>query len=76
MRQQSLNTDGFEKFRKPTRKEIFLKDMEQIIPWKALSQVIKPYYPGPKLQVRSWLPHTTTARLAACAVMPPETRLR
>lgn len=48
MRQQSLNTDGFEKFRKPTRKEIFLKDMEQIIPWKKLCQVIKPYYPMPK----------------------------
>ena len=48
MRQQSLHTDGFEKYRKPTRKEIFLKDMEQIIPWKELCQVIKPYYPKPK----------------------------
>ncbi len=48
MRQQSLHTDGFEKYRKPTRKEIFLKDMEQIIPWKELCQVIKPFYPKPK----------------------------
>jgi len=29
MRQQSLHTDGFEKYRKPTRKEIFLKDMSK-----------------------------------------------
>jgi len=48
MRQQSLHPDGFEKYRKPTRKEIFLKDMEQIIPWKELCQVINPYYPKPK----------------------------
>jgi len=41
MRQQSQNTDGFEKCRKPTRKELFLKDREQIIPWKGLYQVIK-----------------------------------
>lgn len=48
MRQQSLQPDGFEKYRKPTRKEIFLKDMEQIIPWRELCQVIKPYCPKPE----------------------------
>jgi len=48
MRQQSFAADDFEKFRKKTRKEIFLDEMEQIIPWKALSKVIKPYYPKPK----------------------------
>jgi len=45
MRQQSFATDDFEKYRKKTRKEIFLDEMDQIIPWKALSKVIKPYYP-------------------------------
>ncbi len=48
MRQQSLESNGFEKYRKSTRKEIFLNDMEEIIPWKELGQVIKPYYPKPK----------------------------
>lgn len=48
MRQQSFQAEEFEKYRKPTRKEIFLKDMDQIIPWKELCQVIKPYYPRPK----------------------------
>ena len=48
MRQQSFVTDDFEKYRKKTRKEIFLEEMDRIIPWKALSKVIKPYYPKPK----------------------------
>jgi len=48
MRQQSFATDDFEKYRKKTRKEIFLEEMDRIIPWKALSKVIKPYYPKPK----------------------------
>jgi len=48
MRQQSFAADDFEKYRKKTRKEIFLEEMDRIIPWKALSKVIKPYYPKPK----------------------------
>ena len=38
----------FEKFRKNTRKERFLNDMESIIPWRELSAVIEPFYPNPK----------------------------
>ena len=48
MRQQTLAGNGFEKYRKKTRKELFLEDMEQIIPWKELTAVIEPYYPKPK----------------------------
>ncbi len=48
MRQRSFASDDFEKYRKKTRKEVFLEEMDQIIPWKALSKVIKPYYPKPK----------------------------
>ena len=47
MRQQSFASDDFEKYRKKTRKELFLEEMDRIIPWKA-SKVIKPYYPKPK----------------------------
>lgn len=47
MRQQSL-TDGFEKHRKPTRKERFLDDMERIIPWRDLVEAIEPFYPKPR----------------------------
>ncbi len=48
MKQQSLEATGFEKYRKKTRKEQFLDEMEQIIPWKELCQVIEPYYPKPQ----------------------------
>lgn len=45
MKQQSLEASGFEVYRKKTRKEIFLEEMEQIIPWQEMSEAIKPYYP-------------------------------
>ena len=48
MRQQSFSAEDFEKYRKKTRKEIFLEEMDHIIPWKELSKAIKPYYPKPK----------------------------
>jgi transposase, IS5 family len=34
MRQDSFSGSGFEKYRKKTRKEQFLAEMESIIPWK------------------------------------------
>lgn len=48
MRQQSLAEEGFEKFRKKTRKEQFLEDMDIIIPWQELTEAIRPYYPNPQ----------------------------
>jgi IS5 family transposase len=47
MHQKSL-TDGFEKYRKKTRKEQFLEDMDTIIPWKRLVEAIEPFYPKPQ----------------------------
>ena len=48
MRQRSLLGNGFEKYRKQTRKEVFLNEMERIIPWKELTAVIEPFYPKPE----------------------------
>ena len=48
MRQQTLADGSFEKFRKKTRKELFLDAMEQIIPWQDLCVAIEPYYPKPE----------------------------
>ena len=31
--------------RKRTRREIFLSEMEQVVPWSALLAVIAPHYP-------------------------------
>ncbi len=53
MRQQTLADSSFEKFRKKTRKEQFPEDMEQVVPWKELTEAIKPYYPEPSLKVRA-----------------------
>ena len=47
MRQQSLAATEFEKFRKTTRKEKFLGEMDKIIPWTELCDVIEPFYPKP-----------------------------
>ena len=31
--------------REKTRREFFLEEMEQVVPWKALLKVIEPHYP-------------------------------
>ena len=48
MKQQTLamaTDQTFENYRKPTRRDEFLKTMEMIVPWAALCEVIEPYYP-------------------------------
>ncbi len=35
----------FENYRKPTRRDEFLKTMQAIVPWAALCEVIEPHYP-------------------------------
>ena len=48
MRQQTFSETGFEKYRKKTRKEQFLEEMERIIPWTELTEAIEPFYPKPE----------------------------
>lgn len=48
MRQKGLENEGFERFRKPTRREKFLEGMDRIVPWKELAEVIEPFYPKGK----------------------------
>lgn len=48
MKQQTLamaTDQGFENYRKSTRRDEFLKTMEAIVPWSALCAVIEPHYP-------------------------------
>lgn len=45
MKQQSFDSGSFEKYRKKTRKEIFLEQMAEILPWSALCEAIEPFYP-------------------------------
>lgn len=45
MRQNTFAAASFERYRKPTRRELFLAQMEEIIPWRELCAVIEPFYP-------------------------------
>lgn len=47
MRQKSFSS-GFEKHHKQTRKERFLSEMDQVLPWKPLVEALAPYYPDPQ----------------------------
>lgn len=49
--QLSFESGGFEKFKKKTRREKFLEEMEAAVPWKKLLSIIEPFYhpsPGPQ----------------------------
>ena len=39
---------GFERFRKTTRREVFLAEMNRVVPWESLCAVIEPVYPKPE----------------------------
>ncbi len=50
MKQQTLamaadQGEGFERFRRPTRRDVFLQSMDAIVPWAELCTVIEPHYP-------------------------------
>ena len=50
MKQQTLamaadQGEGFEHYRKPTKRDAFLATMQEIVPWQALCEVIEPHYP-------------------------------
>jgi transposase, IS5 family len=45
MRQLGLGMNGFDRFGKRTRRSVFLKEMDQVVPWKDLSALIEPHYP-------------------------------
>lgn len=36
---------GFEQYRRPTKRDVFLRTMNEIVPWSELCEVIKPHYP-------------------------------
>lgn len=45
MKQQTFAAGDFEHYRKSTRREKFLAEMDQIVPWTQLCEVIEPFYP-------------------------------
>jgi transposase, IS5 family len=47
MRQATLASAGFERFSKTTRRAAFLAEMERVVPWQDLHDLIVPFYPKP-----------------------------
>ena len=46
MRQQTLAAQtGFEKYGRKTKRERFLEEMEQIVPWAELQALVEAHYP-------------------------------
>ena len=45
MKQLSLAEGGFEKYAKPSRRAEFLAQMERVVPWRELCELIEPHYP-------------------------------
>src|SRR5258707_309541 len=46
--QRSLATmNGFERYKKKTRRQVFLEEMEQVVPWREVCALIEPHYPKP-----------------------------
>ena len=45
MSQLSFSDAEYAGKRKKTRREVFLEEMEQVVPWQALLKVIEPVYP-------------------------------
>ena len=50
MKQQTLamaadDNAQYERYRRPTKRDVFLATTEQIVPWAALCEVVEPYYP-------------------------------
>ena len=45
MSQMSFADAEYAGKRKKTRREVFLEEMEQVVPWKALLKLIEPFYP-------------------------------
>jgi transposase, IS5 family len=41
------STSGFERYRKPTRRDSFLAEMQTLVPWAQLVALIEPHYPKP-----------------------------
>ena len=46
MKQQTLAAqNGFERYGKKTRREQFLEEMDRVVPWAELEELIRPHYP-------------------------------
>ena len=45
MKQTTLSVSGFYRYTKQTRRAAFLAEMDRVVPWKELCELIEPFYP-------------------------------
>ncbi len=45
MKQMTFAALGFGRFATTTRKAVFLKEMDKVVPWARLCALIEPHYP-------------------------------
>jgi len=45
MRQTTLATGGFDRFGRTTKRAVFLAEMDRVVPWGTLCELIAPFYP-------------------------------
>ena len=46
MRQKTFAEGSFERYRKRTRREQFLEEMDKVVPWQGLCALVEPVYPN------------------------------
>ena len=46
MAQQTFSSGDFDRYAKSTKRQVFLEQMDQIIPWSELIALVKPHYPN------------------------------
>jgi len=63
MKPTSFASLTFEAKKKQTRREKFLAEMEQAVPWRALLAVIEPHYPKAGRRGRQPMPLATMLRI-------------
>ncbi|MFZ6781299.1 transposase, partial [Undibacterium sp. Ji83W] len=47
MKQTTFAQGGFERYAKTTKRAVFLSEMNQVVPWSMLCNLIAPHYPKP-----------------------------
>jgi hypothetical protein len=63
MQQQTLAEVTFEQYRKPTRRERFLSEMDRVVPWADLVATIERVYPRPRAR---GVPRSVSSACCAC----------
>ena len=63
MKQTTFASLAFDRKKKPTRRERFLAEMEKVVPWAALLEVIEPHYPTTGRRGRPPMPLATMLRI-------------